>query len=427
MVVPPGPRGLRLIGNIEAYEEDRLQFLTNCARDYGDIVAVSENIYSVNRPDLIEQILGNTDHAFVVSQNLFRREVADAFQNEVVGIRGLMVRGLHRSAVLAFVPRMVCLTEQATRGWSPGQQVDLQADMELLTARLSAFYCFEVDGLNVPRLARNLLDALVPISSSPFIFPSWFPKPTVIHARRAFRDLEREIRRIITVRRQESGSRSDLLSSLMKPGRDDVPPTEAEIVQTVLPILVASLRVPAAAISWTCWLLARHPSSEELVRSEVGRVVGNRRLEPPDIDRLEYLHAVVKEALRLYPPTWLFDRKVIKDTLLDGYPLRRGQRLVFSPFVVHRDPRYYGDAESFKPERWLDDQWTKTLPKYAYFPFGGGPRACVGAGLATTEIITVLATMLRVVRLRLPDETRIVPDSRNTLVPKGLSLSVGTT
>lgn len=424
MRIPPGPPGLRFIGNIEAYEDDRLGFLTRCARDHGDIAAYSRDLYIISGPDLVERLLSGTNREFMIAQSLFRHDVGLGHTATVMRARRLMGRGLHRRAVLAQVPTIVALAAQLAGGWCDRAEINIQQEMELLTARITAAYCFGADGLGIPFLTKGLLDALVPVASSPFVFPAWCPTPAMVRARRAFRRLVQAIRVILERRHREGTTDIDLLSLMMAPDQQGEQATDESIVYALLPLLVASLRVPAASLSWIWYLLDQHPQSEARVLAEVDAALGQAPLDASTVDRLEFLQAVVKEALRLYPPTWVIERKVVVPCTLGGYPLRKGLRVTCSPYVLHRDPRYFEHPDRFLPERWMDSDWLAALPRTVYIPFGGGPRGCVGSAMATTEIVAVIATILPRVRLRLSSDSQVTPDVRNTLVPKNLRMRV---
>ncbi len=420
MKVPPGPKGLSIIGNLEDYEEDRLGFLSRCAKEYGDVAAYSDKIYVISRPDLVERVLTNTNREFLVSLNLFRQDVGDDVTSAMPTTRHLIGQGLHKSAILSYAAQLVHLTEDVLRTWHVGDTIDIQQEMESLTARVTAEYCFGPDGKQIPALTKALLDTLVPIASSPFVFPSWFPSPSLIRAHRASRRLNQEIQAILDNRRRQQSYGCDMLATLLHAADADGQVSTNEIVNAIFPVLIASLRVPAAALSWAWYLLARNPNAEKRMHEEIDSVLRDQSPRAADIERLRYVASVAKEALRLYPPTWLLDRKVIVDCELGGYPLVKGQRLVFSPFIMHRDPRYFDSPEEFVPERWLDEARVERLPKYAYLPFGGGPRGCIGSGMAMTEIVLVLATIARQFRFQLIDGKSVTMNSRNTLIPNNL-------
>lgn len=419
---PPGPTGLPYIGNLEAYEEDRLAFLALCARDYGDVAAYDDTVFVVSRADLVERILTRTNREYAISQDLFRRELKDIDIPSTTAVRRAMAIALRGSSVLRYAPRVVTMADSLASGWSARGTVCPEAELEWLTGRAMADYCFGADGERIPDLTRTLLDALVPISSSPFVFPTWLPTPRTLRAQLALGRLRWELNRIINSRRASGEPGNDALGALLSDASERDAPIR-RIRAALVPVLVASLRVPAAALSWAMYLLALNEATQNLVRAEADRVLTGAGTSSELAERLPYTSSVVREVLRLYPPTWLSDRRVILEDELDGFRVQPGYRIVFSPYVIHRDPRYYRDPECFRPERWTTGE-TRNLPDGAYVPFGAGPRGCIGPHFALMEITVALATIVRRLRIRLDPGSVVTPDVKNTMVPAGLRVTV---
>lgn len=416
--VPPGPAGLPLIGNLDAYESDRLGLLTRCARVYGDVARYSNQVYVVSHPQLVEQILANTNHTFLVAFNLLRRQSRDdpaAWMRQ----RRAVLRGLRQAAVVAFAGRIVAHADALVDSWRPGEPRPVVVDMQRLTSAVIAEYCVSDQGGRLPGLAAALLDALFPVVSGPLRISHRLPTPANLRVGWALGRLDRELRRLVTSRRQQPG-RGDLLGVLLA----GCPPLNEEAVcQTLVSVLLASHGVPAAALAWVWYLLACHPAAEQRLHGELDGVLGGRAPTGEDLSVLPFSTAVAKEALRLYPPTWLAVRKVAAECDLGGYRLAPGQAVLLSSYVLHRDPRWHPNADHFLPERWLDGT-TDRLPRGAYIPFGAGPRFCPGATLALAELVLTIATIGRRVRLCLPAGVRIRPDARRTLVPHRLTMRV---
>lgn len=418
-LVPPGPAGLPIIGNLEAYERDRLGFLTRCAREFGDVVRYSHSVYLINDPELVERILVQTNKQFAVMFNLFRRPL-DVEQSDWVHQRRSAQKGLQASRLAEFAPRITERTDRLIDGWRPGERRCVLPDMERLTSEIIAEFCFGENWREVPEAAEALLDALFPVVSRPILYPPWAPTPTNVRMKWRLHRLMTVIRRIVRADRGPSGG-SGLLGAL----RTARPPlTEEATGQTLVGFLLAAHTVPAAALAWVWYLLASVPVTASAVREELDAVLNTRRPAVEDLDALPYTTAVVKEALRLYPPTWLASRKVVEPCELGGYELMPGQAVMFSSYVLHRDPRWHPEPDRFRPERWLDGT-TAELPRGAYFPFGSGPRVCPGAGFATMEMVLIVATMARRAHLLLPQDHQVRPDARRTLVPRPLAMIVG--
>jgi cytochrome P450 len=206
---------------------------------------------------------------------------------------------------------------------------------------------------------------------------------------------------------------------MLMAARDDEgrPMSDRQLRDELVTLFLAGHETTAIALSWTLFLLARHPEAEARLAAEVMGAVGERLPSASDLPRLPFTEAVVKESLRLYPPAHVIGREAIADCEIGGWRVPARATVYFSPWVLHRDSRWFPDPESFRPQRWLDGS-AASLPKYAFIPFGGGPRVCIGERFAMMEAVLLLATILRRVRLEMagPDPT---PFASITLRPEG--------
>ncbi len=223
------------------------------------------------------------------------------------------------------------------------------------------------------------------------------------------------------------GGAGDLLSMLME-ARDEVTGeqmSDEHLRDEALTILLAGHETSAIALSWTFYLLCQHPEMYDKLFAELSEVLGGRPATVEDLPLLRYTDMVVKESMRLYPPAWGIGREAVGDCEIGGYEVPSGTQLVISPWVMHRDPRYFEDPETFDPDRWAGDAARK-LPKYAYFPFGGGPRLCIGQSFARMEIVLVLAAIAQRFEFGLVEGQQIKPRPSITLRPdKGVRMVVG--
>ncbi len=262
-----------------------------------------------------------------------------------------------------------------------------------------------------------------------FKVPERIPTPANLRFRRAVRRLEEIIYGIIRERRgSPGGNTSDLLSMLLA-ARDEGSGegmTDRQLRDEVLTIFLASHETTALNLTWTWHLLAGNPQAEEGLHEELRTVLGGRAPTMADLPDLPYANAVIKESTRLYPPAWGFGREALRDCEIGGYRIPKGTQVVMSQWVMHRDERYFEDPEVFRPERWLDGS-TDGLPKYAYFPFGGGPRLCIGQSFARMEAVLLLATIAQRFRLRyVPGQEMVKPLPSLTLRPEnGLRMVLG--
>lgn len=255
--------------------------------------------------------------------------------------------------------------------------------------------------------------------SRPFVIPDWLPLPGHIRYCRGLRRIEHVVSRFIHERRSRREEAGDLLSILMQ-ARDEngTPMSDRQLRDEAVTLLLAGHETTALALSWTGYLLGHHPEVEAELASEVGEVLGNRPATVEDLPRLRLTEQVVMEAMRLYPPAWAIGREAVNDCAIGGYAVPAGATLYMSPWVIHRDPRHFESPTAFRPERWSGDL-ARRLPRFAYFPFGGGPRICIGNRFAMMEAVLILATIVQRFRLEWQRERPVVPFASITLRPNG--------
>jgi cytochrome P450 len=193
--------------------------------------------------------------------------------------------------------------------------------------------------------------------------------------------------------------------------------TDRQLRDEAITLFLAGHETTASTLSWTWWMLAQNSAVEAKLHAELDAVLGDRAPSLDDLPRLAYTGHVITESLRLYPAAWGMARLVVEDHEIAGYPVTRGMGVAMAQWVVHRDPRWYDAPEEFRPERWEDDL-LKRLPRFAYFPFGGGPRQCIGNTFALMEATLILATIARKFRLRLVANHPVVPLASITLRPR---------
>jgi len=412
--VPPGPRGHFLIGSLPEIRRDVLGFLSGCAREYGDVVRYripNTAAYLINHPDLIENILVQGYRNFVKGR-IYRatRQVlgnglltsdGDAWQRQ----RLLVQPAFHHDRITAYADRAVAETEQLMNGWSDGETIDIHAEMKRLTLQVAAKSLFGANIADeahvVEEAMRIVLEQFNTRMNTALLIPEAFPTPGNLRLQKAVRQLEAIVYKIIRLRREENEDRGDLLSMLLR-ARDGNgnPMSESELRDEVLTLIIAGHDTTALALSWSLYLLAQNPAIESALRKELQTELGGRLPSTKDLPRLRYAEMVIKESLRLYPTAWGISRVALNDFNAGGYTIPAGASIVMSQWVMQRDPRYYESPLEFKPQRWETEK-VKSLPKFAYFPFGGGPRRCIGHGFALMEAVLVLAAIIPRVRFTL--------------------------
>ena len=429
---PPGPKGHPLTGNLFDYTRDHLGFLTRCAREYGDVVRlrfVNVPVYLLNHPDHVEYVLVKNNRNFIKSKGVrhslgflgdgLLTSEGDFWRRQ----RRLAQPAFHRERIDAYGGVMVECAERAISGWKGSETRDVHEDMGRIALDVVAKTLFgtllTVEFEQVGAALETITQRFTGRGGVLFHIPEKVPTPANLRFRRAVRLLNGIIYKIIEERRAGSEGDGDLLSMLLEARDEETGESmsDRQLRDEVMTIFLAGHETTANALSWTWYLLARHPEAEARLLEELGEVLGGCAPTVGDLPRLRYTDMVVKESMRLYPPAWAFGRETVEDCEIGGYHVPAGTQLVMSQWVMHRDPRYYERAGEFRPERWVDGSVEK-LPPYAYFPFGGGPRLCIGHSFAKMEAVLLLATITQKFRLRLALDRPVEPQPSITLRPR---------
>src|SRR6266852_5301573 len=316
---------------------------------------------------------------------------------------------------------MVRFAERMQEGWRDGQTLDIHAEMTRLTLQIVTKTLFDADVDADVREVGRALEAIMEHNSDfrrLILTPSWLPTLRNIRAALATRRLNKIIYRIIGQRRSAGHDAGDLLSMLLHAQDEDGSRmTDRQLRDETITLFLAGHETTASSLSWAWWLLSQNPAVEAKLYAELDAILGDRAPNLDDLTRLAYTGHVITESLRLYPAAWGMARLVVEDHEIAGYPVTKGMGVAIAQWVVHRDPRWYDSPEEFRPERWEDDL-LKRLPRFAYFPFGGGPRQCIGNSFALVEATLILATIARKFRLRLVANHPVVPLASITLRPR---------
>jgi cytochrome P450 len=315
--------------------------------------------------------------------------------------------------------------------WRDGTQIDVAEAMMHLTLGIVGRTLFDADVEDrAGHVGRALTAVLESFWTTMLPFPDLIdrlPIPALRRGRAARAELDGIIYGLIAERRRSPGDRGDLLSMLLlaqdeeQGGRGM---TDTQVRDEAMTIFLAGHETTANALSWTWYLLARHPDAEARLHAELDTVLGGRVPTLADTPRLRVVEQVISEAMRLYPPAWIIGRRAIHDYDVAGYRLPAGTIVLLSPYVSHRDPRHFVEPDRFVPERWTPE-FRQGLPPFAYFPFGGGTRRCIGESFAWMELMLVVATIASRWRLRLVPGHRVVPQPVVTLRLKhGLKMSM---
>jgi cytochrome P450 len=432
-IVPrAGPPGSFLFGNLLQVSRGQLGFLLQCARTYGDHVELRfgpRRVLVLNHPSDVEEVLVNQQRNF--AKGYFYRILEPLLGNGLLTSEGefwlrqrrLAQPAFHRERIRAYAQTMVSYTQALLDGWTHGSVRDVNEDMMQLTLRVVGKTLFdadlESDARDVGRALPEALRELTTQMTGPeFLLPSGIPTPSRIRLRGAIRRLDPLVLRMIRERRADATDRGDLLSALLHAQDDDGSRmTDRQLRDEAMTIVLAGHETTALALSWAWYLLAQHADVEQRLVAEFEEVLGGRQPILEDIPNMRYANAVLLETLRLYPPIYGVGRESISACEINGYVLPSGTSVYVVPYVIHRDPRWFDAPEVFRPERWLNGL-SKDLPRFAYFPFGGGPRLCIGQAFAMQESILVLSTIAQQWRLQLVSDTTVDIAPALTLRPK---------
>lgn len=415
--------------NLISYARDPVGALHTLARERGDVAfyrfsRVPEVL--ISHPELVEQVLVTKQRAFTKARTLqeARRVLGDGLltsEGEVhLRHRRLMAPMFHQRAIGAYCDQTVTLTDQAQRAWSDGDTFDMHEQMLQLTMAVVARTVFDVDVAGESKEFGEALVDVLEILTNRLVLP-WggalyrLPLPATRRFNRSRGRMNATIDRMLAERRRTGLQGRDLLSLLMSAVDEGDHLSDLDVRDEAMTVLLAGHETTAAWLSWTVMTLANDPELAEAVREEVRQVVGARPVAIDDLPNLELIDRVLHEVLRLYPPVWMIGRRAQEDVLLGEHTLVAGTVVVLCPFVVQRDARWFPDPERFDPDRWRD---TSAQPRFAFFPFGGGVRRCIGEGFAWMEAKLILATLLRDWRFELTRPGPVAMLPRVSLRPR---------
>jgi cytochrome P450 len=428
---PPGPKGGLVLGSFREIMRDRLDVLTRYARDYGDVVRMRvgpARVTLVSHPELVEDVLVSRARLFHKGFN--EQMVRPAAGNGIFLSEGdfwkrqrrMVAPPLHKARIAGYASTMVDVAERVVAGFADGEVRDLYEDMTGIGLAIAARTLFGVDVREAAGFASALSDLMACVKAridSVVPLPDWVPTPTLLRLKRSKRHLDTILYDAIRKRRGGAGpEREDLLTLLLTARDEDDGQgmTDQQLRDEAMTLFIAGFETSAINLAWALHLLSKHPRVADALRVEVGAALGDRPPSADDVGRLASVERVAREAMRLYPPAWIMDRTALEDLDLGGFRIPRGSQLWVSPWILHRDPRFWDDPEAFVPDRWQGDL-QKRLPRFAYFPFGGGPRVCIGNAFAMMEVVLVLTTLVRRFRFDPVDGAAPRPDPGFTLRP----------
>lgn len=427
---PPGPRPWPLVGHAPPFVRDRLGFLRRAAREHGPVVRLrlGGETYLLVDPEDVHHVLVTNDANYTKSPRMLdgraRRWAGHGLLTSTgerhLALRRAMQPAFHRDAIARHRDAVLETVDAWIAARRDGETLDIAAEMMRLTHRITGRVLWDADyaGRDAA-LGRAVVDRrrfIRHVFFSPLPRPESWPLPVVLRHRRALRRLDREARSRIARRRRAPEEGVDLLTMLVRARRrDGTPLTDDEIRDEAITLAVTGWETVGEALSWTWHLVGRHPATALRLQEEVGDVVGNRSPAIDDLSHLRYVAMVLDEALRLYPPTWIWVRMAREpDRLPSGYAVEAGTKLYLCPWVLHRDPGAFPNPDAFAPERFAGGG----RPPAEFFPFGKGPHVCIGEPLARTEATLVIARIVQRLAIEPLDDDPVVPEPGITLTPR---------
>jgi cytochrome P450 len=439
IVYPPGPRD-RFLGAALYHnsQRDSLGFMENMVREHGDLVHFRigrQHVYLLNHPDLIRDVLLTHYPNFLKGRGLLRR-------NEFLGEGLLTSEGdfhqrqrrqtqpaFHHDRVAPYGAIMSKLAADVSDSWQSGEQLSVLEAMRRITLSVISNTLF---GSSVDVSHDEIIDAF---RTGLSVFKSFRPAATRIvdrllllrrwRVRQAGIKFETLISQMIAERRRQQDDRGDLLSMLLSrnASENDQLITDRQIRDEAVTLFIGGFENIATALTWTWYLLAQNPQIQQRLYREVDTVLSGRLPTTEDLPHLTYTRMVFEESMRIYPPVPRLVRTALRDYKAGGYTIPAGAMVVVSQYLMHRDARYYSAPLRFDPERWTPAA-KSSRPAYSYFPFGGGPRRCIGEGFAYMEGILLLATLASRWRFHLDSQAPVKTRVTHFLHPVNLAMTV---
>jgi len=431
----PALRGSLLFGCAEEMRRDPLPFYYQAWQKHGDLVRIhlvpGIHLYTITHPETIEYVL----------QKNYKNYRKPDFFNDPVSLltgKGLLTSegqfwlkqrrtiqpAFRKKHLYALTPKMIKAAEEYVDKFKEvkeGEAIDILEEMMQLTLKIASTTLFSSDishQADAIGQALRLASEHVSYKMNSIPIPAWLPTPRNLRFRKAKAFLDKVTLEVIEERRGETDPPQDLLSLLLAAQDEESGDSmsDEQLKNEVLTLLIAGHETAGASLSWTWYLLCQHPEIQEKMFEEIHQVLRGRSPTQDDLEALPLTHAVFKEAMRLYPPAWGQSRQAIEADTLHGYTIPAGSNIIVSTSTTHKRTDLWEDPEAFRPERFLDD--SKKRHKFAYLPFGGGPRVCIGQGFAMLEGPLLLATLLQQFRFKLAPNQTIEADPAFTLRPK---------
>lgn len=436
-ILPLGPKPLPFAGNSLAFRRDQLGFLRSVQRTYGDMATIYMSnmpIVLLFRPEHVRYVLSENAGNFTIQEvaGPLRQMVGDSLLTIDGDIhrqqRHLVQPAFYKERIESYSQVMVRYTQEMLEGWKAGEELDMLYAMQELTLRIVAKCLFDVDLIHqIEEFAQDFTAMFgYPLGLLEALFNSRIDLPITAYGKRmtAKRKVDTFINELIVQRRTNERDTNDLLSLLLATQEREEKITDMQLHDLIMTFLAAGHGTIASALTWTFYLLSEYPEAREKLLNELRDVLAGRVPTIDDLRNLPYLEWVLNESLRLYPPVWRLMRRSTDSFSLDGTQFPAGTTVMLCQWITHRLPEIWEYPNSFRPERWSPSN-NQQIAQWAYFPFGGGPRACIGMPFALIEAKLLLTTILQRFTSLTPRKSEIKLSPLITLSPKnGLRMIV---
>ncbi|WP_416150714.1 cytochrome P450 [Salipaludibacillus sp. HK11] len=431
---PPGPKGKIFKGSLDDFQADPLDFMTGLAKEYGKIstfrLGPFQSVYLVNDPDLIKEILVTKQQSFIKSRDIqtLKAVVGEGLltseKKHHMNQRRMIQPSFKKTHIDSYAQDMIDTTQSYISKWRSGEEKIITNDMMDIALGIITKTMFSMDFDEGSEIIGQPMEDVMRIGikrmRSIIQIPLWLPTKKNRKLKRAVKILDQTIYHIIEKRRNDSNTHSDLLGVLMeaKDENNGEGMTDKQLRDELMTIFLAGHETTANMLSWTLYLLSQNPNYEKQLYKEVSDVVGNDSIAPSHFKNLPYTQNVIWESMRLFPPAYVIGRQVDKNVTIGGYQMKKGEMILISQYVMHRNPEFFENPDTFIPER-FENNFIKSLPTFAYFPFGGGPRVCVGNHFSVMEGVLSIACIIKEFHLKLaPDHDEVKASPLITLRPR---------
>lgn len=437
---PPGPRQVFPLSGLFAYRRGPLPFFQDLAQRFGDISYFRlgpQGAFFLNHPDYIKDVLVTNHQNFMKGLALQRakRLLGEGLLTSEGDFhrrqRRLAQPAFHRARIASYAGVMTDYALQTSNGWRDGDTLNISDEMMQLTLGIVGKTLFDADVVSdakdVGEAMSVVMDLFNTITIPFFELIQKLPLPQLRRFDSAKARLDTIIYRLIDERRRSGEDRGDLLSMLLlaqDTEGDGGRMSDAQLRDEVMTIFLAGHETTANALTWTWYLLSQHPDAEAQLHAEIDKVLGGRSPSFEDVAQLKYTEMVLSESMRLFPPAWAIGRLALEDFEIGGYTVPRKSLVLMSQYVMHHDARFFPEPDRFDPGRWTPAA-RESRPQFSYFPFGGGPRRCIGEGFAWMEGVLLLATLAQQWQMRLVPNHPVALKPVITLRPKhGMRMTV---